>query len=91
MLGYRPPDSTRVFRLRRFNGFSHEHTNPLEDESFYAFHVHQATERYQAIPGRQEEHYATPTDAYVDLAGAVEHMLSTCGFEPPAQLRLAQA
>lgn len=90
VLGYQLPDSTRLFRLRRFNGLSHEHSNPLEDETFYAFHVHQATERYQSQAGSNEEHYATPTDAYVDLAGAVDHMLATCGFEPPAQLRLGQ-
>lgn len=90
VLGYQLPGSTRVFRLRRFNGFSHQHTNPLEAESFYAFHVHQATERYQVLAGHHEEHYAKPTDAYVDLAGAVDHMLATCGFEPPAQVRLGQ-
>lgn len=89
ILGYLIPDSTRVFRLRRFNGLSHQHTNPLEGESFYAYHVHVATERYQLVPGYAEEHYATPTDAYVDLAGAIEHMLATAGFEPPEQLRLS--
>jgi hypothetical protein len=88
VLGYKVPESTRIFRLRRFNGLSHQHTNPLEDESFYAFHIHQATERYQALAGSHEEHYATPTDGYVDLAGAVDHMFATCGFEPPAQLML---
>jgi hypothetical protein len=41
-----PPDSNQLFRLRRFNGKSHEHTNPIEGETFYDFHVHSATERY---------------------------------------------
>jgi len=88
ILGYQMPESSRLFRLRRFNGLSHQHTNPIEHETFYAYHVHEATERYQALPGRNEEHCATPTDAYVDLRGAIDHMLETAGFDPPAQLRM---
>jgi len=90
ILGYQIPESSRLFRLRRLNGLSHQHTNPIEQETFYAYHVHEATERYQALPGRSEEHYAVPTDAYVDLRGAIEHMLDTAGFDPPTQLRMSR-
>ena len=34
------PQSTQVFRLRRYNGRSHEHTNRIENETFYDFHIH---------------------------------------------------
>ena len=44
ILAYRIPESNQVFRLRRYNGRSHEHTNPLEGETFYDFHIHMATE-----------------------------------------------
>jgi len=39
-------DTTQLFRLRRYNGKSHEHTNPIENNTFYDFHIHKATERY---------------------------------------------
>jgi hypothetical protein len=44
ILAYRPPKSNQLFRLQRYNGKSHEHTNPIEEETFYNFHIHQATE-----------------------------------------------
>jgi hypothetical protein len=46
ILGYHLPTLYRVFRLRRYNGKSHHHTNALERETFYDFHMHTATERY---------------------------------------------
>jgi hypothetical protein len=88
ILGWEMPSHMRLFRLRRCNGRSHEHRNPLEgDAVFFDFHVHTATERYQ-LGGYQEEHYAEPTDAYTDLGGAIRHLLETCSFEPPAQRSL---
>ena len=51
------PQSTQFFRLRRCNGRSHEHTNHIEGVTFYAFHIHFATERYQAL-GAREDAYA---------------------------------
>lgn len=45
ILVYRVPGSTRVLRLKRYNGKSHQHTNPLENQKFYDFHIHTATER----------------------------------------------
>jgi len=32
ILGYKPPKSTKIFRLRRYDGKSHEHRNKLENE-----------------------------------------------------------
>ena len=54
----RVPQSNRVFRLRRYNGKSHEHTNPIEKEIFYDFHIHTATERYQVLENKKEDTYA---------------------------------
>src|SRR5689334_12049951 len=46
ILGYRNPGFNTVFRLRRYNGKSHYHTNTIEKERFRDFHIHMATERY---------------------------------------------
>lgn len=83
ILAYQPPDSNQVFKLRRYNGKSHEHTNTLEGKRFYDFHVHTATERYQGL-GVKEEWYAEPTDRFADFHGAVQCMLSECGFVVPS-------
>jgi len=80
-------DTTQVFRLRRYNGKSHEHTNRLERESFYDFHVHYATERYQES-GTREDAYAEVTDGYDDLPGAIDCLIKECGFTyPPGHQR----
>jgi hypothetical protein len=47
ILGYQIPKSNVVFRLRRYNGKSHEHRNRIERDAFYGFHIHTATQRYQ--------------------------------------------
>jgi hypothetical protein len=86
ILAYEMPRSNEVFRLRRYNGRSHEHTNSIEQQTFYDFHIHQATERYQEI-GSSEDTYAEPTDRFVDLQGAVECVLGDCGFDVPPQLQ----
>ncbi len=86
ILAYRMPQSNEVFRLRRYNGRSHEHTNSIEQQTFYDFHVHQATERYQEI-GSTEDSYAQPTDRFSDLRGALDCMLGDCGFDVPPQLQ----
>lgn len=39
ILGYMPPKSNIMFRLRRYNGKSHEHTNVIEKAVFYDFHM----------------------------------------------------
>lgn len=45
ILTYRPKDTNLYFRLRRYNGKSHEHTNTLENQTFYDFHIHTASEK----------------------------------------------
>src|SRR4030067_1874922 len=82
ILAYRPPKSNQLFRLKRYNGKSHEHTNPIEGETFYDFHIHQATERYQEI-GAREDTYAKPTDRFADFQQAISCMFKDCGFEMP--------
>ena len=82
VLGVRVPQTNRLFRLRRCNGKSHEHTNQIENKTFYDFHVHMATERYQRV-GAREDHYAEPTDRYSDFRGAMNCMIDDANFEFP--------
>ena len=85
ILAHRPAGTSQVIRLRRYNGKSHEHTNALEGNRFYDFHIHYATERYQNS-GFREDAYAEPTTSYADFQGAVSQMISDCGFQlPPNQ------
>ena len=84
ILGWLPPQSTSLFRLCRYNGKSHEHTNPLESQTFYAFHVHRATERYQQS-GLREDAFAEPTTRYQDLSGALRCLIQDCGFQLPPE------
>lgn len=76
------PQSTQVFRLRRYNGRSHEHTNQIEKEMFYDFHIHFATERYQEL-GAREDAYALPTDRYATFRGALDCLLKDANFSVP--------
>jgi len=78
ILGYRLPGSYTIFRLRRYNG-RHHHTNVLENEHFYDFHVHTATERYQRL-GFDEDHFAQITNRHYSLDSAVRCLLDECGF-----------
>lgn len=82
ILAYRLPLSNEIFRLRRFNGRSHEHTNSIEQQTFYDFHIHYATERYQEL-GAKEDSYAEPTDRYADTQTAIDCMLADCSFDEP--------
>lgn len=86
ILAVRPPQSNQFFRLRRYNGKSHEHTNHIEGERFYDFHVHRATERYQDL-GTREDAYAEPTERYGDFRGAVQRLIDDVNLEisPEAQ------
>lgn len=79
-LGYRL--ATRDFRLRRYNGKSHEHTNPLERETFYDFHIHMATERYQRH-GNREDCYAIPTTRFGSLKEAFYCLVDDCNIIVP--------
>jgi hypothetical protein len=78
ILGYRLPNVHTVFRLR-YNG-KHQHTNVLEKQTFYDFHIHTATLRYQA-PGFKEDHFAEKTGRYASLDGAIQCLIADCGFE----------
>ena len=80
ILGFQLPGTNQLFRLRRCNGKSHQHTNVLEGDAFYDFHIHHATERYQ-VSGLREDSFAEPTDRYVDLGSAVECLITDCGFD----------
>ena len=76
------PGSNQLFRLRRYNGKSHEHTNKIKSNTFYNFHIHTATERYQEL-GTREDAYAEPSDRFSDFHTAINCMLSDCRFEVP--------
>jgi hypothetical protein len=82
ILGYCPPQSHQLFRLRRYNGKSHEHSNPLEKDVFYDFHIHKATERYQNS-GYREDTYTERTDRYADVHQAIECLMKDCALQPP--------
>lgn len=88
ILAYCPTTTNQLFRLRRYNGRDHEHTNKLEKQSFYAFHVHRATERYQRS-GLREDAFAEPTDRFSDINSALVCLLRDCAFEMPENPQLA--
>ena len=78
------PQSTQVFRLRRHNGRSHEHTNQIENETFYDFHIHFATERYQEL-GAREDGYARPTNRYDTFDDALDCLFTDAGIRVPPE------
>ena len=88
ILTFCPAKSNQIFRLRRYNGKSHEHTNIIESDKFYDYHIHTATERYQEL-GMREDTYAEPSDRFSDLNTAVNCMLHDCGFEIPQDSQLS--
>lgn len=75
-----PEESNQHFRIRRYNGKSHEHTNRIERRKFYDFHIHTATQRYQEM-GFKEDDFAEPTNRYADYHGALDCMMQDCGFK----------
>jgi hypothetical protein len=77
ILAFQERGCNKYFKLRRYNGKSHEHSNKLEGEKFYAFHIYMATQRYQDA-GRKEESYAEATNRYTDLRGALKCLLKDC-------------
>ena len=79
ILLFMPKDSNQYIRLRRYNGKSHEHTNRIEGDTFFGFHIHTATERYQNL-GLDEDAYAEPTDRYASFSGVTDCMIKDCGF-----------
>jgi hypothetical protein len=83
-LGWHRPDVTGLFHLLRCNGSSHDHPNRIEGNVVEGFHIHVATERYQAL-GEPPEGYAYPAE-YSDFRGAVEAFIDLTGITRPAQL-----
>lgn len=83
ILGLLVSQTNEIFRLRRHNGKSHEHTNKIEAQTFYDFHIHQATERYQR-EGLPEDWFAEVTDKYSDFEGALNAMIADTGFVLPS-------
>ena len=88
ILAVHVPHSNQLFRLRRCNGKNHEHTNHIEGLTFYDFHIHMATERYQEI-GAREDDYAEVTDRYADFDGAINCMVEGAGFDVPPDDQLS--
>ena len=82
VLAVKKPQSNQEFRLRRHNGKSHQHTNKIERDAFYDFHIHMATQRYQEF-GADEDGYAEITDRYSDFRGALDCMLMDANFVTP--------
>ena len=81
IVAFQPPGTYSRFILRRYNGKSHEHGNGLEgDDTFYDFHIHIATERYQKAGWAHEEHFAEPTDRYGSVEEALDCALKDCNF-----------
>jgi len=88
ILAFCPPKSNQLFRLRRYNGKSHEHTNTIEGETFYDFHIHKATSRYQDIGEKKEDAFAEPTDRFADMHGGIRCLIEDCAFELPQQQQI---
>ena len=88
ILAVRVSQTNRFFRLRRYNGKSHEHTNSIEKETFYDFHIHTATERYQVLENKKEDKYAEVTNRYGNFIGALDCLIEDAGFPTDPQLSL---
>ena len=82
ILAVRVPQLNKIFRPRRYNSKSHEHTSHIEGVTFYDFHIHFATERYQGI-GTGEDAFAEATDHYGDLYGALRCLFDDANFAVP--------
>lgn len=80
IIAFQEENSNKDFKLRRYNGKSHEHSNKLECAKFYDFHIHFATQRYQDN-GRKEESYAEATDRYSDIKEALNCLLKDCNIK----------
>jgi hypothetical protein len=68
-----------VFRIKRYNGDSHTHTNKLEGQEIDGYHIHKATERYQDA-GFQEDAYAESANTYTDWQSALRKAIEENNF-----------
>lgn len=89
IFGVFPLGSNTLFRLRRYDGKQHIHSNPIEKQKFHDFHIHMATERYQDYGTKDEDKYAVPTDRFSDLTGAIDCLLKDCCFQMPDTSQLS--
>ena len=87
ILGYMAPRSNLLFRLRRYNGKSHEHTNKIEGLTFYDYHIHTATLRYQEA-GFDADGYAESSTEYADLQSAGDCLKRDCSIVLPGRTQL---
>ena len=86
ILGVKVPPPKKLFRLKRYNGDSHLHTNTIEEQEVQGFHIHTATEKYQ-MNGTREEDYAEQTKRYNDVNGALKCLFADANFEDPYALQ----
>ncbi len=85
ILAYKRLDTGTTFRLRRYNGKDHAHTNKIEmDEILFEYHIHKATQRYQE-GGFDEDQYAEVTDKYSTINEAFGLLIDQCGFVKPLE------
>ena len=82
ILAFCPKETNQIFRLRRYNGKSHEHTNKIEGNTFYGFHIHTATERYQEL-GSAPDTFAEICNEFSCFESAVQCLLLDCALQPP--------
>ncbi|MBP5083472.1 MAG: hypothetical protein J6X83_04070 [Methanomicrobium sp.] len=66
--------------LRRYNGKSHRHTNAIEKNRIYGYHIHYAKERYLKEYTKGES-YAEPTDRYGTFQEALDCMIKDCNID----------
>jgi hypothetical protein len=89
ILGFVLPNNV-VFRLRRYNGKSHQHRNSIEGTApFYDFHIHYATTRYQQVGNKDEESFALSSDKYSDLWTAISCLVVDCNISYPNDSQLS--
>ncbi len=85
ILAYKRLDTGTTFRLRRYNGKDHAHTNKIEmNEILFEYHIHKATQRYQE-GGFDEDQFAEATDRYSTINEAIGLLVDQCGFLRPVE------
>jgi len=67
----------------RYNGKHSEHTNKIEGQRFYDFHIHKITERYQEV-GLKPVGYAEVCTKFSDYRGALAQFLRDLNFQEPS-------
>jgi hypothetical protein len=87
ILAFSPQGSNEDFKLKRYNGKNHQHTNRLHKNKFYDFHIHTATEEYQRA-GMKEEMFAEQTQRYSTLTEAFTCLTQDCNVILPEDKQL---